>query len=66
MGQKRKSVIVFSLQIWQDPTDSSKPMVSQVILDKLNEYSKRKRKINVNLRRELVGKKVGNKVSKEI
>lgn len=66
MGQKRKSAIGFSLQIRQDPTDSSKPMVSQVILDKLNEYSKRKRKINVNLRRELVGKKVGNKVSKEI
>lgn len=41
-------------------------MVSQVTPDKLNEYSKRKKKNNVNLRRGLVGKKVGNKVSKEI
>lgn len=40
-------------------------MVSQVTLDKLNEYSKKK-KNNVNLRRGFIGKKVGNKVSKEI
>lgn len=33
----------FHCRSGQDPTDSGKPMVSQVILDILNEYSKRKK-----------------------